>query len=202
MPTSILQPTGVELAPTGTINLPAIVMGNFELINDYLKTLSGGNGLTTISYAASINLPIATSKPLVQCSVTGDMTIAVTEKAAGYSRMLTLIGDGTNRALTWPVGAVWAGDSLDTLPSGSTRIIFIEARGTENTDLVLCQLGGGGGSGGGSYIDGSVTPIDKDDARGVAGDFSYDEAAGYFYRKVSADPDPEVWIRWSVENNW
>lgn len=145
MPDAILDPTGLELHDTGTTNLNGIINGNWEILNEYLKTLTGQNGLTTITYAATITIPIKTSKPLVQCSLTGDVIVAVSEKLAGLSRILTLIGDGTDRAITWPAGAVWAGEALAVLEAGTTRLIFIEARGTDNADLVLSQMGGGGG---------------------------------------------------------
>ena len=191
---ALLSPTGIETHETGTTNLNAILNGNCEIVNAALAALSGLGGITTITYAASVNLLIETSKPLNQVSLTGNLTIAVTEKAAGLSRFLILIGDGTARTLTWPVGAVWAGDPLTSLPAGATRVVMVMARGTANADLVLCRIGGGSG-GGATDVTAPLSPAFAD-TRGEVGSFCLD--GDVLARKVSSAPDPDVWVKWTV----
>lgn len=144
---ALLQNTSLETHPSGTLNLNGIINGNWAILDTLYGALAGTAGITTITYGATITLALGTSKPLNQSLLTGAAAIAVSGKAAGLSRILILVGDGTDRALTWPTGAVWTGEALDTLPADSTRAVMVLARGTTDADLVLVNLAGGSGGG-------------------------------------------------------
>jgi hypothetical protein len=147
---ALLPITGLETHATGTTNLNAIINGNWEILEAWLGAAAGLSGLTTIAYAASIDLALSTSKPLNQCLLTGNLAVAVTEKAAGLSRILILVCDASGRTVSWPAGAVWAGEALTSLSAGTTRMVMVAARGTNDADLVLAQLGAGGTGGAGT----------------------------------------------------
>jgi hypothetical protein len=147
---ALLPLTGLETHPTGTTNVNAIINANWEILEALFGQISGEAGITTIAYAATIEVGLSTSKPLNQCLLTGAVDVDFTEMAAGLWRILILIADGSTRAVTWPAGVKWTGEELDSVPAGEARAVLIMARGTADEDLVLAQLGNGGTGGTGT----------------------------------------------------
>jgi hypothetical protein len=167
--TAFLQ---LETHPAGTLNLNGIINGNWEILDAQFGKISGYSGITTIAYAATIHLQLSTSKPFNQTSLTGNVIVAVDEKAAGLSRILILRGDGTERTVTWPAGAVWDGEPLDSVPIDGVCMVMVTATGTTDAGLVLAHLGGGGGGAGATPawvpddedLACNLTTADEDDA--------------------------------------
>lgn len=146
----ILSPTFLETHPTGTFNKNAIVSGNWTIINNIFDPTHVGAqagvlqaalaGLTVITYGTSITVDLNAGRSLQMVTLTGNLTIAASNKAAGRARRLVIVGDGTDRALTWPVGAVWAGPAVTSVPSGKTVVVDIAATSTTDASLVLTSV--------------------------------------------------------------
>ena len=150
---AILPKTGLETHPTGTINIGGIINGNWSIIEALFnpeldsdegqygavwEALAGQSGMTTIAYSASVNLDLSSAtREICQITLAGALTVAVTNKAAGRHRWLVIRGDGSNRNLTWPAGAVWAGGALTSVASGTVALVLILSTGTANSDLLL-----------------------------------------------------------------
>lgn len=194
----ILPVTGLETHDTGAENVNAIIVANWEKIEELVASgiLSAAvDGLTTLTYGATVTLPLASSKRVAECVFTGDAAIAASEKVAGAWRILILECDGTPRTLTWPAGATWVGTALTALTAGSISVVLVIARSTTDASLVLVNLAGGGGGGGGlTFVTPPATPTDS----GTQGEAAYDAATGKAYLCV----DTNEWIRWDIENAW
>lgn len=143
----IFFPTGLEDTPTGSINPTGIFDGNWEKINNIFDPAHTGDqagvlaaalaGMTTITYAGTITLDLNAGRPLQLVTLTGALTVAVSNKNPGRARRLIIVGDGTDRALTWPVGAVWAGPPVVSVPAGKTVVVDVAATSTTDASLVL-----------------------------------------------------------------
>lgn len=134
---SLLSITGLETHETGTENLNAIINGNWAIIE---ALFGGGLGMTTITYAASVDVSVSTSKPVNKIALTGNVAITVTDMGAGRFRWLILSADGTDRTVTWPVGSVWASAQMLTIPAGTTVVVLILSQTALASGLVLCSF--------------------------------------------------------------
>lgn len=142
-----LLPTNLETHPTGTLNPNGIINGNWLILNNIFDPTHVGPqagvleaalaGMTTITYAGSVNVDLSASRRMNVISLAGALAVAVTNKAAGRSRRLVLVGDGTDRAISWPAGAVWSGPALTTVQSGKTAVVEILSTTTADSGLVL-----------------------------------------------------------------
>lgn len=149
---ALLPYTGLETHPTGTVNVTGIINGDWETIERIFnpalssaspqhgviwRALGGQAGLTTITYAASVDLDLEASYPVNLLALTGNVTIAFTGKAAGRHRWIALQADGTARNVTWPGAAVWSGDAVATVPAGETIIVLVISLSTTDASVVL-----------------------------------------------------------------
>lgn len=145
----LLSPSNLEDTPTGTLNTNGIYRANLEKINSTLDpahtgaqrglieaALAGQAILTTIAYGASVNCSLLASQ-LQILALTGDVTIAVTNKNPGRKTTLILTADGTNRTVTWPVGAVWASPPATLVLAGTSIAVNIYSSSTADAGLIL-----------------------------------------------------------------
>lgn len=70
-------------------------------------------------------------------ALTGDLTVGLTNIAAGRATSLRIVCDATGRNLTWPAGVVALGAALPaTITANKTLVVSFTAYGTAATDVV------------------------------------------------------------------
>jgi hypothetical protein len=147
---ALLPNTTLETHPSGTINKNGIINGNWEIIERILNpALSSGDplfglvanvaavqrALTTVAYAASVNIDL--TKTLTRLALTGNVTIAFTNKAAGRGTVLLLTADGTDRTVTWPAGVNWSGAPTLLVRANSAAVVYIASGTAADTGIFL-----------------------------------------------------------------
>jgi hypothetical protein len=101
----------------------------------------GGQPLTfasaAITYAATIDLDMAALTGLFRTiSLTGNLTLTSSNRAAGRTVTLRLICDGTLRNLTVPAGWVFLGTKPANIAASKTGVLSLTWFGTADTDCV------------------------------------------------------------------
>lgn len=97
------------------------------------RTLAVG----TTTYAATVTLDMATLNGLYRTiTLTGNVTFASSNRAAGRSVTLRLLPDASARTLTFPAGWVFLGTTPTTLAANKTAVLSITFFGTADTDAV------------------------------------------------------------------
>lgn len=190
---SLLPITNLETHETGTENVNAVINANWQKIEDMFASgvfAALVDGMTTITYGATITLDVEGSKRVNECNLTGNAIVAVSNKEAGRYRILLLEADGTPRTLTWPAGAAWVGSALTAVAASTIAAVMVICRGTVDADLVLINLAGGSG-GGMNFVSVPASSTDT----GTQGDVADDSANGYFYVCIATD----TWIRMNTE---
>lgn len=147
---AVLPNTTLETHPAGTININALINGNWAIIERILDpALSSGDplyglvatvaatqrALTTVAYAASVNIDL--TKTLTRLALTGNVTIALTNKAAGRGTVLLLTADGTDRTVTWPAGVQWSGAPTLLIRANTAAVVYIAATSTTDASCFL-----------------------------------------------------------------
>ena len=116
--------------------------GLFYFLNDgthgAVEHLVTKEVVTTLSYAASVNIDMHPGLPPNKTvTLTGVMTLTTSNRAAGRSVMLRIVGDTVPRALTLPAGWTFLGGPAPTaMPANAVAILSITAYGTADTDIV------------------------------------------------------------------
>jgi hypothetical protein len=101
------------------------------------KELGSGMSQThaTITYAATTNLDLSLTS-LQSVSLTGSVTFTTSNKAAGRSKTVRIIGDGSIRTFTFPAWKFIGAAAPASLAATKTAILTITAFGTADTDIV------------------------------------------------------------------
>lgn len=147
---SVLANTTLETHPSGTINKNGIINGNWAILERILdpalssadpvyglvaRVANGQRSLTTVAYAASVNVDL--TKPMTRLALTGDVTIALTNKAAGRGTVLLLTADATDRVITWPTGVLWSGAPYLVVRASSAAVVYIASTTTLDTGIFM-----------------------------------------------------------------
>lgn len=107
--------------------------------DDNTKTISVDSGFapsSTLTYASSVALNF-TGSPYQTVTLTGVITFTTSNLAAGRSKTIRVVGDASNRALTFPAGWKFVGAEAPTeLASGKTAILTLTSFGTTDANVV------------------------------------------------------------------
>jgi hypothetical protein len=143
--------TGAAVAPT----FRALVAGDIPTIassqvsglgtaaaaatTDFLPTTFSASA---ISYAASVTLDMsALAGGYRTIALTGDLTLATSNRASGRQVTLRLTCDATQRTLNFPAGWTFIGSKPSTIAALSTVVLSITFFGTAETDCVAACSG-------------------------------------------------------------
>jgi hypothetical protein len=103
-------------------------------ITDVLGSTADTN---TIAYTASVNLDMASLTGTYRTiSLTGDLTLTSSNRAAGRQVVLRLLADGSTRTLTFPSGWVFLGTKPSDIAADKTGVLSLIFFGTADTDCV------------------------------------------------------------------
>ena len=101
---------------------------------DFLPTTFSAN---TITYAATVDLDMSTyNGGYYTISLTGNLTLTTSNRAAGRTVTLRLICDATQRTLTVPAGWVFVGSKPANIAASKTGVLSLSFFGTADTDCV------------------------------------------------------------------
>jgi hypothetical protein len=94
------------------------------------------NGLTALAYAASVALDFDSGTDLRKISLTGNLELTTSNRAAGKGLVLVLAADGTARTLTFPSGAdlwKWVTDKPASIAASKTgQLVLICTDGNDS----------------------------------------------------------------------
>lgn len=92
--------------------------------------------IKTVSYAASTALDL-TANNYQTVSLTGDITFTTSNRGSGRSISIRIVGDGSTRNLTFPVGWTFLGSAAPaTLAASKTAVLSIFCYGSNDSDIV------------------------------------------------------------------
>ncbi len=96
---------------------------------------AGSSGLTTLTWASSVELSFAA--PMQSVTLTGNTTFTTANRAAGAQISLRIITDTTTRTLNWPSGWVWLGGAAPTGQAArKTALLSLLSFGTADDNVV------------------------------------------------------------------
>lgn len=153
---SQLSPSQLEDHPTGTINKNGIINGNWRILNALLdpelvstdptygtlyglleRAVRGQRGMTTLAYAATVEVKMADGSALQKLTLAGNVTIDLDQKAAGRSTTLIIHGDGSTRSVTWDASHKWASAAITSIPANKIARIQIDCEDDTNGGVIL-----------------------------------------------------------------
>lgn len=162
-----LSATSLENTPIGEVTPSSAVVTTleatgdvtfgaaFELTGDLVQVEEGGTGadtvadaraafsfdtLKTVTYASSVALDLDDLEDLKTVALTGNISLTTTNRAAGRTYVLRIVGDGSSRTIT--VSSSWAfvgrqpSTNTFTLGANKTAILVLMCYGTAETDIV------------------------------------------------------------------
>lgn len=92
--------------------------------------------VTTLDYASSVVLDFAGSA-FQTVTLTGNITFTTSNLAAGRSKTIRIIGDGSSRSLAFPAGWIFVGAAAPTaLAASKVAILTMTSFGTANANVV------------------------------------------------------------------
>jgi hypothetical protein len=118
--------------------------GTIAHLDDITAANAGAQPLTfasaAISYAATVDLDMAVLTGLFRTiSLTGNLTLTTSNRAAGRTVTLRLVCDGTLRNLTVPAGWVFlgpTGSKPSSIAASKTGVLSLSFFGTADTDCI------------------------------------------------------------------
>lgn len=118
------------------------IPGPTPLVSESTAGLQRARGYGTIAYAATVTLDMAALNGQVNSiNVTGALTLATLNLAVGQEVELRLVGDGTARALTFPVEWRFQGSKPATLPANKVARLSVQSFGTANASVdAVCSV--------------------------------------------------------------
>lgn len=91
---------------------------------------------TTLTYAATATVDFSSTAATMQTiTLTGNLTLNTSNLAAGRVKALRLVGDSSDRTLTFP-GWTFMGATPTTLVANTTARLTLESWGTSDTSVV------------------------------------------------------------------
>jgi hypothetical protein len=115
--------------------------GTIAHVDDITATQAGALPVTfnsnTITYAATVDLDMSALNGAYRTiSLTGNLTLTTSNRAAGRSVVLRLICDATTRTLTFPTDWKFVGTKPANIAASKTAILSLSFFGTADTDGV------------------------------------------------------------------
>lgn len=96
--------------------------------------------LSTITYASSLVLDFSDLNDLKTVALTGNVTLSTSNRAAGYSYLLRIVGDGSSRTITvsssWKFVGQQPTANTFTLGANKTAVLNLLCFGTAETDVL------------------------------------------------------------------
>jgi hypothetical protein len=102
-------------------------------VHTFDGSLRYGTGTTT--YAASVSVDF-NGKPFQTITLTGDLDIATTNRGAGRTVTVRLIGDSVNRNLTFNASIRFVGAEPTELVANKIAILTLTSFGSNESDTV------------------------------------------------------------------
>jgi hypothetical protein len=91
---------------------------------------------STLTYGASVALDFD-GDGFQTCSLTGDITFTTSNLAAGRSKTLRIVGDGSLRSFTFPAGWTFVGAAAPaSLAANKVAVLTLTSFGTTDADVV------------------------------------------------------------------
>lgn len=91
---------------------------------------------TTLTYATSVELDFA-GADFQSVTLAGVIEFTTSNLAAGRSKTIRIIGDGSERALTFPAGWIFVGAAAPaTLAANKTSVLTMTSFSTTDADVV------------------------------------------------------------------
>lgn len=103
------------------------------LVTSSTAGLQRARGYGTIAYAATVTLDMAALNGQVNSiDLAGPLALATSNLAVGQEVELRLVGDGTERALTFPTDWRFQGTKPASLPANKVARLALQSFGTTN----------------------------------------------------------------------
>lgn len=101
------------------------------------STATGADAVaTTLTYGASVELDFA-GAAFQTVTLAGDITFTTSNLAAGRSKTIRIIGDGSSRTLAFPVGWIFVGAAAPTsLAANKVAVLTMTSFGTADANVV------------------------------------------------------------------
>jgi hypothetical protein len=128
----------ITAATSDVANPPNPDESDYQLLRRIAAATAAGadNLATTLSYAASVELDFA-SAPFETVTLAGNITFTTSNLAAGRSKTIRIIGDGSSRNFTFPGGWIFVGAAAPTsLAANKTAILTMTSFGTTDANVV------------------------------------------------------------------
>lgn len=95
---------------------------------------------STLTYGATTTVDFSSSAASAQTvSLTGNVTLASSNLAAGRTKALRLVADSSTRTLSFPASWIFTGATRPTdLPANKTARLNLESWGTTDADVIAC----------------------------------------------------------------
>lgn len=112
------------------------------LVTSSTAGLQRARGYGTIAYGATVTLDMAALNGQVNSiSLTGALELATSGLAIGQEVELRLVGDGTQRALTFPTDWRFQGTKPANLPANKVARLSLQVFGTTNASVdAVCSV--------------------------------------------------------------
>jgi hypothetical protein len=95
---------------------------------------------STLGYAATVNIDLTSAYTYLQISLTGDLELTTSNRAAARNKVIFLVCDGSNRSLTFPVGWTFVNSTGEptTLTANKTGVLSIVCRDGNDSGVLAC----------------------------------------------------------------
>ena len=100
------------------------------------STGDGSDSHSTLTYAATTDIDLASTDSFRTVTLTGNITFTTSNRAAGLSRTIRIIGDGSTRTFTFLAWKFVGGAAPASLAANKIAALAITAFGTADTDIV------------------------------------------------------------------
>lgn len=140
---SITSSTNISYASTTrTLNSSTGIGTQLPLVTSSSAGLQRARGYGTIAYAATVTLDMAALNGQVNSiSLTDALVLATSNLAIGQEVELRLVGDGTQRTLTFPTDWKFQGTKPANLPANKVARLSLQVFGTTNASVdAVCTI--------------------------------------------------------------
>jgi len=91
---------------------------------------------STLTYAATTDIDFTSTDNFRTVTLTGNITFTTSNRAAARSRTIRIVGDGSQRTLTFPAWKFVGSAAPATLAANKIAILTLTAFGANDTDIV------------------------------------------------------------------
>jgi hypothetical protein len=126
--------TGLARASAGIVKVTDGSSGLGSSGSGHINAKSFQTAQSTLTYGATTNIDLAAGG-MRTITLTGDVTFTTSNRAAERTVTLRIIGDSSERTLTFP-SWVFVGTEPATIAADKTAILTLTAFGTADTDII------------------------------------------------------------------